>query len=310
MVFARLELRWAVITGILGAVITAVVAVRAILGSTSSTAAIGLLFLPIPMGMAAIPSALWGAALGHLVARWRGAPGRRSLAVAAAIVVAALPAWAGREAWRGLTLQSAVRAVPAMDARALDQAFERSPWNRNRFFVGALARNRAASAQLLDRIANLPDAGLFAPMGSMLWDVMGTDRRGIAVMRVVASHPNTSAETLQRLAAHPTSDKIRYELLANPHTPVAVRERWYDSTSEDAELGLAVNPDTPVPVFERLARSPHPYTRMFLCYNSAVPEDIVQRLSKDRDPMVARQASIELARRLREKQAAPFGESS
>jgi hypothetical protein len=41
---------------------------------------------------------------------------------------------------------------------------------------------------------------LFQPMGS-LWDVMGENRKGIAVMRLVASHRNTPPairEALQR----------------------------------------------------------------------------------------------------------------
>jgi len=43
-----------------------------------------------------------------------------------------------------------------MDGRRLDEAFERSLLNRDKYFLGAIAQNTAASASLLDRIAALP----------------------------------------------------------------------------------------------------------------------------------------------------------
>src|SRR5690606_24098938 len=124
---------------------------------------------------------------------------------------------------------SAVRATRAMTAAQLDEVFARSKWNRDRFFLGALAQHPAAGGELLDRIAALPDPALYESMGS-LWDVMGENRKGIAVMRLVAHHPNARGDTLARLADGSHADSLRHELARNPNTPPAVLRRWFDST--------------------------------------------------------------------------------
>jgi len=62
----------------------------------------------------------------------------------------------GWETWRGLELERAVQEVSRMDGRQLDEAFERSPLNRDKYFLGAIAQNAAAGTALLDRIAALP----------------------------------------------------------------------------------------------------------------------------------------------------------
>ncbi len=209
-----------------------------------------------------------------------------------------MPAAIGWEVWRGLALQDAVRATRTMDAPALEAAFVRSPWNRDKFFLGALAQSKAVSPALLDRIAALSDAELYEPMGS-LWDVMGENRKGIAVMRLVADHANARGGTLARLADGPHADKLRHELARNPGTPPAVLARWHDSTDYLVEWGLALNPNTPPAVMERLARSQNLYARMNLTYNPATPRSVLERLANDPDELLARNARTALERRAR-----------
>jgi hypothetical protein len=294
----RPEARWALWTGVAGALATAALSTKMILSHGSSTAGLGFIFLPLLAAAAAVPIGIWGAALGHVVLHLRGRASEPKIVFWVALVAAAsLPVALGYEIWRGQSLERTVGETRRMDAQQLERAFEDSPWRRDKYFLGALAENRAASPVLLDRIASLEDPDLFEPMWS-LWDVMGENRKGLAVMRLVARHRNVSGATLARLEAHPQAPELITEILGNPNAPQQVLARHYDDTHYRAEWGLALNPKTPPAVLERLARSENLYTRMNLIdYNPATPREILQRLAQDPDPMVAVRARERLERR-------------
>jgi hypothetical protein len=282
---------------VLGALVTAALSVKGIFASGSSTAALGFITLPLVAALGAIPVAAWGAALGHVVLRWRGAVQSPPMVMVAALAVAAaLPAMVAYEIVRGLRLEAAVREVRGMDVGQIGRAFSDSPFKRDRYFLGALAQNPAAGAGVLERIAGLRDPELYEPMGS-LWDVMGENRKGIAVVRLVARHPNTDAATLARLAAEPNAQVAAHELAANPRTPVAVLERWFNSTDYLVEWGLALNPKTPQRVLQRLAASDNLYTRLNLTRNDATPREVLDQLARDADEAVARNAKQAIEKR-------------
>jgi hypothetical protein len=146
-----------------------------------------------------VPIGIWGAALGHVVEHLRGrAPEPKIVFWAALVAAASLPAVVASEVWHGKSLEAAVAEVRRMDSRDLERAFEESSFRRDKYFLGALAGHPAASAALLERIASLEDPALGQPMWS-LWDVMGDNRKGVAVMRLVEEHPNASSATVARL---------------------------------------------------------------------------------------------------------------
>lgn len=296
---ARPEAPWAFWSGIAGGIAAGALAVKGIFESGSSTAAIGLVFVPFLAIAGMVFAGIWGLALGCVASSLRRvqhyAPG---LLLAAWIFALAVPAAAGWEVWRGLALQEAVRAVPDMTSGELDDAFARSRWNRDRFFLGALALNPAASPALLDNIAMLPEAELYEPMGS-LWRVMGKNTKGIAVMRLVADHPHTRTDTLTRFADGPHADRLRHELAKNPNTPEDVLKRWFDSTDYLVQWGLALNPRTPPAVMEKLAQGPDRYARLNLTYNPATPKAVLERLAQDSDEVLARNARLALERKTR-----------
>jgi hypothetical protein len=293
----RPEAPWALWAGIAGALAVAGLSVKGIQSSGSSTAAIGYLYLPLVAIFAAIPIALWGAALGHVVLRLRGAvQGPRMMLVAALAVAASLPVLVAYQVHYGLGLETAVHEVRAMDVMALDRAYEQSRFRRDRYFLAAIAQNPLARPGLLARIAADKDAALHEPLGS-LWDVMGENRKGLAVMRLVARHPNTRDETLAKLADGPHAHQVAHELAANPNTPAVTLERWYDSPDYLIEWGLAVNPKTPQRVLARLAVSQNVYTRLNLTYNPATPRELLDRLAADADESVARNAKQAVERR-------------
>lgn len=294
---ARPEAPWALWSGIAGAIVVAALGVKSIQSSGSSTAALGYIYLPLVAAVAAIPVGLWGMALGHAVMRWRGTVQSPPMVFAAALLISAsLPVFVAFEVQRGLRLEAAVREVPGMDVVALDRAYEDTPFHRDRYFLAALAQHPQARAVLLGRIAGLQDPDLYEPLGS-LWDVMGENRKGLAVMRLVAKHPNTDGETLAKLADGPNVQAIITELAANPRTPLPVLERWFESTDYLVEWGLALNPKTPQRVMERLAASQNLYTRLNLAYNRATPREILDRLAKDADEIVVRNATQAIERR-------------
>jgi hypothetical protein len=207
-----------------------------------------------------------------------------------------LPLVVGYEVWRGVALERAVRETRSMNASQLEENFAVSPWRRDKFFLGAIAQNQNASAALLGRIAELDDPELYEPMGS-LWDVMGENRKGLAVMRLVARNASTSGATLEKLEARAGADKLITELLANPNTPARVLAKHAGDTNYLAEWGLALNPNTPPSVMERLSRSSNLFSRMNLTYNRATPREILEHLAQDPDPVLARNAKLALERR-------------
>jgi hypothetical protein len=293
----RPEARWALWTGVAGALATAALSTKMILSHGSSTAGLGFIFLPLVAAAAAVPIGIWGAALGHVVLHLRGrAPEPKIVFWVALVATASLPVVIGFEIWKGQSLERAVAEVRHMNPAEAERAFDESPWRRDKYFLGALAEQRTASGVLLEKIASLEDPDLFEPMWS-LWNVMGENRKGLAVMRLVARHPNASGATLARLEAHPRSQELITEILANPNTPAHVLAKHFDNPHYRAEWGLAMNPKTPPAVMERLARSNNLHTRMNLVlYNKATPRDIIERLAKDPDDFLAQRARERLKR--------------
>lgn len=232
---ARPEAPWALWSGIAGAIAVTALSVKEIHSSGSSTAALGYIYLPLVAALAAIPIGIWGMALGHAVLRLRGAvDSPRMVFVAALLVAASLPVFVLHEVQRGLRLEAAVRSIHAMEVLELERAYEDAPFHRDRYFLGALAQHPRASAALLARIAGLQDPDLYEPLGS-LWDVLGENRKGLAVMRLVAKHLNTDGEALAKLADSPQAQKITHELAANPRTPREILDRL----AKDADESVA-----------------------------------------------------------------------
>lgn len=299
----RPELPWALWAGVAGALAAAAVSVKGIFSSASSTAAIGFIFVPFIAIAAGVLAGVWGLALGTIACHFGGIKrALRPVLIMACVVAAAAPAALGWELWRGWSLQRAVHELRAMNGAQLDAALASSPWNGNRFYLGAIAQHKEAGAALLDRISALPDPALREGMGS-LWDVMGTNRKGQPVLWLVADHPNTAPATLARLAANPGNDHVLSAVLRNPKTPLAAMTPYFASTNYELEWGLSLNPNTPRAVLERLSRSENLYTRMNLTYNKGTPVEILERLTNDSDDLLARNASRALAARRRRRTA-------
>lgn len=195
----RPEARWALWSGIAGALATAVLSTRMILSHASAGAGLGFVLVPLVAAAAAVPVAIWGAALGHVVEHLRGRAREPKVVLWAALfAAAALPVTVGYEIRQGRALERAVAEVGQMSAAQAEAAFHASPWRENKYFLGALAQHPAASPALLEAIAGLEDPALAQPMGS-LWDVLGENRKGEPVLALAARHPN-APESVKRRA--------------------------------------------------------------------------------------------------------------
>jgi hypothetical protein len=305
---SRPEARFALIAGIAGALAAAAISVKAIIGSASSTAGIGFVFVPFIMAAAMVFTGVWGLALGCVWYSLRGTVSHyRAILLLAWIMALGLPAYAGWQIWQGLALERAVAEVLAMNTSELEAAMRTSPWRENRFFIGAVAQNKAASETLLDQLALLPEvlpeAELYEPLGS-LWDVKGDNPKGLAAMRLVVLNPNVGAATLARLADGPHADKVIGDIMRNAKLPERVLARYYESTDPNIEWGMALNPRLPVAVMERIAKSGNLYACFNLTYNPATPRPILEALTQHSDATLQRHAQQALDR-LDRKNAAP-----
>ncbi len=114
---ARPESRFAVVTGVIGGLAAAAISVKGILGSASSTAAIGFLLVPFLAAAAMALAGVWGLALGTVWYALRGAKQTyRAVLLMAWVVALSIPGVVGWKVWEGFALERAVAATRAMSA--------------------------------------------------------------------------------------------------------------------------------------------------------------------------------------------------
>lgn len=237
-------------------------AVAAILGSSSSTAAIGLIFLPFYSF--AVAAAAWATAWSLLTLldfarNGSHAPGPRgrAAAVGAGLLLAVL-ASGTTFAWQRHRLLNTASQSDAPPAR-LAEITER-----------ALA---ASDYDVLERLATNPGAApeLIAKLTAFCESEIGSARpvRCYSILFGLAGHPAAPADLLARLAGNP-EPSIRIVVARNPHTPEA-----------SAEL---------------LAGDPEPSVRHWVSTHPGLSHETLERLAADRDDGVRRNAAAALGR--------------
>ena len=97
----RPEARWALWAGIVGALATAGLSSFKILSQGSAAAGFAFVFVPLAAAAAAVPAAVWGAAVGHVVLHLRGLAREPKIVFWVALMAAVLlPAALVWEVWR------------------------------------------------------------------------------------------------------------------------------------------------------------------------------------------------------------------
>lgn len=281
----------------------------AIFHSTSSTAAIGLLFVPFAMVMAA-PC---GAVLGWMAHEAYFHPS--STGGAASVVgLMSVMVLAGMTGWRIAEFR---QMQSEEDWGELARVARVKLAKHDYFVLAAIASNAHSPESLLLEIATYPDAGLHEKRSG--W-IHSYDRDQLAVVRKVIRNPKapvealvklaeskneyvrgdvaqekrTPVEVLRKLAAGEHGYLVDWGLAVNPSTPMEILERMPYQTDATIAQHLSRNTSTPTAMLEKLAGHKDAMVRGSVAGNASAPESVLRALTKDPEAWVARQAEWQL----------------
>ena len=273
------------VIGFIGAIVVSILIVFTIFSSTSSTAAIGFIFIPVWFVISFIGFFVLGYCTGYIKTWLTNIPRVFNLKVVLAFVVGVfLSIFVIGGLAKGLILTSLTSQIRGMNSsQKLSDTFDNSYFNRNKFILGAITQNKATSAELLDRIAKLNDPSLQDAMGS-LFPVLGDNRKGLAVMRLVIRNQNVSASTIEYLANSSQVDYVLGDIAGNPKTSVETLRRLEIKKNYLIDWGLAQNQKTPHDVFAKLLEREKYFTQRttleMLLRNPSVPSEVHTKASE------------------------------
>lgn len=248
--------------------------------STSSTAAIGIIFIPVYAAPFAVLFFIFGYCLPDLVNWLKGKITELSVLVKLRAVVAVILLISGISYLiYGILLTITVNQVQTLDESGINKFLERSMFRNNKYALGALAQNPNALTPVLDRVALIPNPELHHRMWSV-WPVMEENGKGLAVMRLIAMHKNVSEATLVNLSKSP-DDYVLSAVAANPKTPVSIIRELFAKGDYLAQWGLAVNPNAPADILKKLGETGDQFARSSVARNSGTPVETLVRLAKD-----------------------------
>ncbi len=261
--------------------------VQAIVRTTNSTSAISLLFVPFYAAVWGLPALAVGLCVGYLRTRIGVAAGsHRWLTIAAGVLALSIIGIISFLVAQRLQLSRQVNRVLATDRSGLQRVLENAELRQNKFILGAIAQNLNATSAMLHQIVASPDPELHRRMGSV-FDLMGENRKGLAVMRLVARHPNVAPEDVEALASSP-DEYVLSDVAASEKTSEATLRRLASQGGYLIEWGLARNPNAPQDLLERLSENSDEYTRAWVASNPGTSAADLRRLSRDPDWNVRR----------------------
>jgi hypothetical protein len=197
------SLRLHLLAGLVGAALSALWMLGVILGDKNSTAAVGLLFLPVLAGVGALAGvfvAFFALTLRDLAQRrWEGMWWRAPLVLLVA-VVGALCGWR----WSVESHWLAQAQAEDTSASVLGQLHQSRAWLKRDAIAEALATNRNTPPDVLEAIASEADPRL---------------------LRSVGENPGAPAALVERIAAGPLDYFILAGVVKNPQLSRASMER-------------------------------------------------------------------------------------
>jgi hypothetical protein len=237
-------------------------AVVAVLGSSSSTASIGFLFLP--SYAFAVAAVAWMTAWSLLTLVEVVRPGSRALrarsgiAAVGALLFLAVLAVGATLTWQRQSLLGAAadsETPPDRLAEILEQALVGSDYD----VLQRIAANPATTRKQIKHLTTFcqDEIGVARPV------------RCYSILFGLASHSESPAELLTRLAVN-AEPSIRTSVARNPHTPAAIAES--------------------------LANDPEPSVRLSATTHPELSRQTLERLASDRDDGVRRHAAAALGR--------------
>ncbi|WP_163339946.1 hypothetical protein [Desulfopila sp. IMCC35008] len=281
--------KWALLFYIFANIVYLLRELPAISYSNSSTAAIGYIFLPLASAFVCLPWLVVGGTFGYGI-KARATRSRKHLiiAVVGGVLSLCYIGYASSGYMTNSRLTDTVKAIEQMNAAQLDSFVTSSDLRDNKFALGVVCLNQQASAETLAKIAAKRDPELYTKMWSSP-EIMGGNRRGYAVMRLVVFHPNVTEEILTELAKK-TEPYLLGDIAGNGKTPQVTLERIYqeiDNSGTSAyliEWGLSHNVNAPTHILVALANSRNEYTLRNLENNTATPlnirREVVSRIQR------------------------------
>lgn len=279
--------------GIVAATIYTILRHNAIANSTSSTAAIDYVFLPIEILVVLILSGFFGFLVGIVI---RGIIDRsylRSFKFFFAVIIA-LPtiSYCG---WIGIKLNfthTQVNNIRNMGREELDKAFadlQAGSYypNYDIYVLAAIALNPKASSKVLDKIAHLNHPKLNDKLFSMT-GLTKENRKGLATIRLVANNPNVSIDTLKYMM-NSNNYYLLCDIAQNKLLSAEDLRTLFIKTQnnkESIDWALANNHNTPEDVLRTISNRMNNYDydfeskKYYLNNNPNTPKDIKDKLKK------------------------------
>lgn len=269
--------------GILGASIFAGLQIAAILRSTSSTAAIGFIFVPIWSCLAFGVFFLFGYSIGYV----RSGMNKNKvnvLTVVAATFIVGFGGYLAKEIVTGWIVMNLVSEIENTgNNEKLVKIFNDSFLGQNKFVLGAMALKPTVSQELLDQIAHLENSELYEAMGSLL-PLLGSNSKGLCVMRLVVVNDNVSPKTIEYLATKTKQEYVLGTIAGSSKTSEATLRKLAQQENYLVDWGLAQNRNTPQDVFPLLLNRKKDFTHRttleMLLRNQSVPVDVQSEARK------------------------------
>jgi hypothetical protein len=251
-----------------------------ILRSTSSTAAIGFIFLPVACFLVSLPFALFGFCSSYVIGHFREQKKDLSFGYVLSLCVSlfllgAFVYWLGD----GLIIYKVTNDVKNMEIEELQTFLNQSIFRKNKFVLNAILSRPDINTDMLYQIASIGSPELHERMGS-LFPIMGENTMGLAVMRLVATHPNVDARSLIVLSKS-TDEYVLGDVASNKKTPEEIITKLSEKGGYLIEWGLANNPNCPKEVLHKLSTSTDEYTRAGVAGNENTDKDDLVLLSED-----------------------------
>lgn len=294
------RLKSAFLWGGLGTLAVAMALLAAVFRSTSSTAAIAIIFIPFQAAPFAVPFFIFGYCLPDLLKWNRFNSARLSKSTKLrGVIAASLGIYGIAYITSGIILTNVVDSVRTMNETRIDKFLESSLFRSNKFALGALAQNESASAAALDKIARLQRPELHDKMWTV-WPVMAGNGKGLAVMRLVVGNPNVSEETIEYLARMSQNELLfgdtvenlerinqngllLGDIAANPKTSIETLRRLEAKKNSSIDWGLSRNPKSPPDVFIKLLNREKYFTQevtlKHLLENPSTPSEVKTKAS-------------------------------
>jgi hypothetical protein len=249
-------------------------------GPSSVGSSLGLAFLPFETLFYALPTFIFGWSLGYII---RGMLLKTLLLLPTLLSLVIIFGFAY---YFILPIFSFIRAYQTvlelreMDGQALSEAtlyYQRDKRSKyTPFYFAAIVQNPKINPQTLHQIALMQDPFLYEPMWSP-WGLMGDNRRGRAVMRLIVKNPRVQVNTLEALIES-GDGMVLDDIAISKNTPVELLTKIHEKSQ--GAYGLAYNPKTPPQILEDLAQkhSNNKYILMKIEANQNAPQALRSKL--------------------------------